>query len=406
MLQMDRSDGPQSTPPLSMIPSPTNSDYSVDSQAAPRGVSLRERLEWARANPSSTKKESQKKRKRSSSPVAPRPRPLQPSPERRMYREPQHEELSERQSPPEISVWPRFSDAMYAPLRAGQETGGDSGRTTPHMLRIPPEEPQQVHQAEDDDSPVRGRQRSSPNWTVPESLDEGDEEERPAPPPPSTTYVDGPALLPQKRRWQSVEEVVEDGEGMPNPNPQVAGVRRPSHSLPAVIVHDDPSPRPRKKRCGGTLEAPSECYSLPTPIFHPSPAREREEKERGEKERGEKERGEKDEEDDTRRLTIAQPIPHPARPRTYGEIRSGCSTIVQPSSHQGPVPGNPAIVQSDAQPQQEGGTGEREGGSGQPPHLSSRIRLVRIRGHPAGGPRAQRRDEYHYVEDRTLIVVI
>ncbi|KAK6330795.1 hypothetical protein TWF718_002994 [Orbilia javanica] len=359
---------PAPTSPVSTIPSPVNSDYSVDFQAVPRGLNLRDRLQWAKANPSNAER---KKRKRSSSPVAPRPPPPQPCPDPRRYD--QDEVPYERPSLPESPPQMNFSEAMYAPLRGGQNTGTDSGRTTPHMLRIPPEEPPNVHPDDEDVSSVRKGQHYSPQWTKSESP-----KEKPISPPPFTIYVDDLTPTSSKRKRQLVEEIVEDGEERPSlesPAAEEVGEAqgRPGYSLPVILHTEDPSPRPRKKRYLSPTSF-SDCSSPPTPVFHPSPARGESEEEKKLEVEGKKgdpaimqlgthrEGGRAAE----RSLAIVQSNPHPCRPRTYGEIRSRNSGIMQSRSHigvlkrTGSVPDNPAIALSDARPQLERITGEKK----------------------------------------------
>ncbi|KAF3309014.1 hypothetical protein TWF173_011524 [Orbilia oligospora] len=350
--------GPKS--PVSTIPSPVNSEYSVDDQTVPQGLTLKDRLQWAKANPSNAER---KKRKRSSSPVPPRSPPPQPSPDPRWYQQAHDDMLHRDPNSPEHPASLSFSEAMYAPLRANRNTGTDSGRTTPHMLRIPPEEPPYV-QLEDDYTLVKIGQRSSPQWTRSELP-----EERPVSPLPFTIYVDEPTPTPRKRKRESIEDVVEGGEEESSPESPVvedAEVSRPlEHGLPVIIHTEDPSPRPRK-RYRGVTSTLSDCSSPLMPIFCPSPADGETEEERDE-ERKEKEDGVNPaiaQSGAQGSLAIVQSNPHPSRPRTYGEIRSRRSVIAQSSSHSealksaGSVSGKPAIVLSDTRPQQEGVLGE------------------------------------------------
>ncbi|KAF3177429.1 hypothetical protein TWF225_008417 [Orbilia oligospora] len=342
--------GPKS--PSSTIPSPANSEYSVNNQTIPQGLTLKDRLQWAKANPSNAER---KKRKRSSSPVPQRSPPPQPSPDPRWYQQAQDDMLHREPNSPEHPASLSFSEAMYAPLRANRNTRTDSGRTTPHMLRIPPEEPPYI-QLEDDDTPVKIGQRSSPQWTRPESP-----EERPVSPLPFTIYVDEPTPTPRKRKRESIEDVVEGGEEESSPESLVVEeteVPKPlGHGLPVIIHTEDPSPRPRK-RYRGVTPTLSDCSSPPTPIFCPSPADGETEEERDEETKEMKGK------EDGVNPAIVQSNPHPSRPRTYGEIRSRRSVIAQSSSHPealestGSVSGEPAIVLSDTRPQQEGVLGE------------------------------------------------
>ncbi|KAF3211961.1 hypothetical protein TWF192_008965 [Orbilia oligospora] len=354
---------PSPKSPASTIPSPANSEYSVGDQTVPQGLTLKDRLQWAKSNPSNAER---KKRKRSSSPVPQRSPPPQPSPDPKWYQQAQDDMLHREPNSPEHPASLSFSEAMYAPLRANRNTRTDSGRTTPHMLRIPPEEPPYVR-LEDDDTPVKIKQHSSPQWTHPESP-----EERPVSPVPFTIYVDEPTPTPRKRKRESIEDVVEGGEGESSPESPVGEeteVPKPlGHGLPVIIHTEDPSPRPRK-RYRGVTPSLSDCSSPPTPIFCPSPADRETEEERDEerKETEEKEDGTNPaivQSDAQGSLAIVQSNPYPSRPRTYGEIRSRRSVIAQSSSHSealestGSVSGKPAIVLSDTRPQQEGVLGE------------------------------------------------
>ncbi|KAF3212278.1 hypothetical protein TWF679_006050 [Orbilia oligospora] len=354
---------PSPKSPASTIPSPANSEYSVGDQTVPQGLTLKDRLQWAKSTPSNAER---KKRKRSSSPVPQRSPPPQPSPDPKWYQQAQDDMLHREPNSPEHPASLSFSEAMYAPLRANRNTRTDSGRTTPHMLRIPPEEPPYVR-LEDDDTPVKIKQHSSPQWTHPESP-----EERPVSPVPFTIYVDEPTPTPRKRKRESIEDVVEGGEGESSPESPVGEeteVPKPlGHGLPVIIHTEDPSPHPRK-RYRGVTPSLSDCSSPPTPIFCPSPADRETEEERDEerKETEEKEDGTNPaivQSDAQGSLAIVQSNPYPSRPRTYGEIRSRRSVIAQSSSHSealestGSVSGKPAIVLSDTRPQQEGVLGE------------------------------------------------
>ncbi|KAK6502404.1 hypothetical protein TWF506_002985 [Arthrobotrys conoides] len=386
--------------PASTIPSPVNSEYSVDDQTVPQGLSLKDRLQWAKANPSNAERKKRKrssspvaprspppqpspdprwyqqaqeealrerlssterkKRKRSSSPVAPRSPPPQPSPDPRWYQQAQEEALHERPSSTESPAWLSFSEAMYAPLKANRNTGTDSGRTTPHMLRIPPEQPPYV-QSEDEETPGKVTQSLSPQWTRHESPNEG-----PVSPIPFTIWVDTPTPPSQKRKRELIEDSVEDEEEKPSLESLLAEeveVPRPlGHGLPVIIQTEDSSSPPRKKIRGITPTL-SDCPSPPTPIFCPSPVEEKAEE-------GKEEKKAKHDEgvnpaivpSDAQRSSAI--VPHPCRPRTYGEIRSRRSVIAQSSSRSeapestGSVSGKPAIVLSDTRPQQEEVLGE------------------------------------------------
>ncbi|KAK6522220.1 hypothetical protein TWF281_002787 [Arthrobotrys megalospora] len=343
--------------------SPIRSKYSVDIQAAPRGFSLRDRSQWARENPSAPA--AGQKRKRSPSPAAPNLPAPQLSPEPSSSQEPAAEEVAhERPNSPERPAWLSFSEAMYAPMR--ENTGLESGRSTPHMLRIPPETPPPVHSDDDEESRERKKRRWSPSWGLP--LEEAPQEAAgPASPAPFVIHVDEPTPIPRKRKRQSIEDgVVEEGGS---------------------------SPRPRKKQ-GTAPAALSEGSSLPTPIFHPTPVEEEEEEsgQAGPVPSAAKEQAPssfailggwrpsnpaivlsgahvegtepKKKEDAPRSLAIAPSNPRPSRPVTFGEIRSRHLAVVPSSSHterpegSGSVSGKPAIVLSDARPQAEGVVGE------------------------------------------------
>ncbi|RVD90248.1 uncharacterized protein DFL_001223 [Arthrobotrys flagrans] len=343
----------QTSSPAFTDTSPVGSEYSVDVEAPPRGLSFRERLKWVRETQSTEEEKNQTENP--PTPSAPKsPVSTIPSPVNSEY-------SVDSQTVPQ---WLTLKDRLQWAKANLSNAATDSGRTTPH---IPPEEPPYVHPDEDDDSPVRRKQRSSPQWTYPKSP----EEEGPVSPLPFTIYVDDPTPIHRKRKRQSIEDVVEDGEGGSSPESpaaEEAELQRPlGHSL-AIIFHTEGTRLHSRKKRRCVTPALSECSSLPTPIFRPSPVVEDEEEEgnpavvQSDAHVGEVETTAQ------RSLAIVQSNPHPSRPRTYGEIRSRSSVIVQSKSRSetpestGSVSSKPAIVLSDTRPQQEEALGEKIAG--------------------------------------------